>query len=523
MDTNASPPLFRADHVKKHSYHLIIHRNHHNEIDKSCEDIVDNHKDVFDSHKNENYAPKTTECDYSVAVLGQLGYVLDYGDIKSKGSRWREDKILKRFKNDIKLDDQAVNDVSLDVEAEFISQRFYLNSIRSTSKNSSTIKNIDINNGHTFNTDVNDLATTANNTDDCNANVISDCVNGDVKYVLDCTCGIGGNLIPIAANFICIGVELSPQRCEICKHNLKVYGLDNRAVVVNTDITTFLDSINFNDPQSFKDFGIDVTKPPFDKLLKQKFSWTIISPPWGSTNYPGCKETTITYRLRYITSIDIKSVVTKAAAVSNNVSLMLPRSQNIPDLIHLSQLTNLPFVTIDLLYKSTRNPLPRLCYVHLTSQLMDKCGPVKRRKVDMERWDIADITECVYIAVPINYNQGKINLISPLSTNSMFNDIKTPSFTRALGESILSAINEPIHSLPRLINIIEIIGTKEIQSLLQDTNRIYHSCGMKYDLDGITKSRTFGGIFFYLFKTRHRMVYRQVEKQDKLRKLRKQH
>lgn len=163
--------------------------------------------------------------------------------------------------------------------------------------------------------------------------------------VLDLACGIGGNLVYMGLNSdLAVGVECNPKRVDICRNNVNVYGITNTYVVHN-DLFTFIDDFAANpkgkaDELGFGDFFAD----------SLEFDCIHISPPWGGKHYSGASGDGI-YELQ--SNFDIERAMPSISQIGAMLSLYLPRSQSIAELIRLASKYGYPFVIISS-YNSSR-------------------------------------------------------------------------------------------------------------------------------------------------------------------------
>ncbi len=68
---------------------------------------------------------------------------------------------------------------------------------------------------------------------------------GSVRKALDACAGIGGDTIAMALRWPVVAVEIDPEMIEIFRHNIKVYGLQDKVEVVQGDITELVNDEEF--------------------------------------------------------------------------------------------------------------------------------------------------------------------------------------------------------------------------------------------------------------------------------------
>jgi hypothetical protein len=68
---------------------------------------------------------------------------------------------------------------------------------------------------------------------------------GSVRKALDACAGIGGDTIAMALRWPVVAVEIDPEMIEVFRHNIEVYGLQNKVEVVQGDITKLVNDEGF--------------------------------------------------------------------------------------------------------------------------------------------------------------------------------------------------------------------------------------------------------------------------------------
>ncbi|XP_954123.1 uncharacterized protein TA02905 [Theileria annulata] len=183
--------------------------------------------------------------------------------------------------------------------------------------------------------------------------------NKDIR-IIDAFSGIGGSLIPFINNFnYSLGVELNKNRVEICKDNILSYGVKNQYDLIHDDFFNFANEFLNNPKLYFEKLG---KKYLFRENSPFQFDWVHLSPPWGGVNYKGNASDEI-YKISKCFP-NFSHLIELCGKLAPNITLYLPRSQSLFDLVKASSQYNFRFILIDsyLIYPFTKI---RCCMIHL--------------------------------------------------------------------------------------------------------------------------------------------------------------
>ncbi|EKX73699.1 conserved hypothetical protein [Theileria equi strain WA] len=336
--------------------------------------------------------------------------------------------------------------------------------------------------------------------------------------ILDATCGIGGNLVHFAGWFdFAVGVEINPSRARMCMNNLSVYGVDKKSLVVNDDFLEWAQRVVTDPLKEFKDLGIEHLYYP-DKPL---FDWTFISPPWGGRDYKGTRDSDV-YYLQQGSEMDVFKALELASQLSTNVTLYLPRSQSIAELVKLASYNGFTFIFMTGYLTSRKSTHVRCGLVHFVKNIecfstgtklsgITSGGPKLKTGVSIQQIILGDkldyrIKNCtiakygIFQLIPVRDRAWKIQSSCRLNLISC---------------ALMQILKETrTHFSTKLAILMKMCPLPEILRLVDAALEVQFSGGMFKDpsIDG-QQNRTTGGVFFNLLKTGDRDLYRRVERE----------
>ncbi|GIX62805.1 trimethylguanosine synthase [Babesia caballi] len=190
--------------------------------------------------------------------------------------------------------------------------------------------------------------------------------------VLDLAAGVGGNLVYFGLDsYLAVGVELNPARVAICRNNVAAYGLSNTHVVEG-DLFEFAEQFAEDPSAKVAELGLQshFPDPPM-------FDCVHISPPWGGKLYSGASDDGLFMLQR---TFDVGRAMLSMAKIAHMVSLYLPRSQSVHEIVSLAALGGFPLVLIAA-YHTTKKVrcihahfVRRVeCFAHLQLHNMEVC------------------------------------------------------------------------------------------------------------------------------------------------------
>ena len=136
--------------------------------------------------------------------------------------------------------------------------------------------------------------------------IASRCADG---VILDPFCGVGGNTIQFAlSSHLVIAVDKNPVRLEFCRHNARIYGVEDRIEFILGDFLTV-----------YKRLKCDVV---------------FISPPWGGPEYLNQDS----FSLKKM-PIDGFELFEKCFTLTKNICYFLPRNTDHEELKQLAKFT----------------------------------------------------------------------------------------------------------------------------------------------------------------------------------------
>jgi trimethylguanosine synthase len=124
--------------------------------------------------------------------------------------------------------------------------------------------------------------------------------NPDTTFLLDPFCGVGGNVIQFALarpNLFILAMDISKDRIDMCRHNAKVYGVDQRIEFVQGDYMQLSNVCHFKPDVVF------------------------LSPPWGGKKY----KNTAAFNLELM-PIDGTKIFENTKRLTGNICYYLPRN-----------------------------------------------------------------------------------------------------------------------------------------------------------------------------------------------------
>ncbi|BAM39155.1 conserved hypothetical protein [Theileria orientalis strain Shintoku] len=240
--------------------------------------------------------------------------------------------------------------------------------------------------------------------------------------ILDPFCGIGGNLVHFANNFdFSMGVELDKNRVEICENNLRVYEVSGTYAVINDDFFKFAEEF-LEDPKGY--FEARVGRPDLYRADGPQFDWVFLSPPWGGSNYKGSNNDE-TYVLEECFT-QFYRCIELSSRLGRNVTLFLPRSQSIVEIVKAASLNDFKFILIDSYLTVVPFTKIRCCMIHLLNDVNMFNKNFKIRNVKRIHYTSSCSLESVKIMPIKNYvfdlnhvNMMKMGLLMLLNESSL--------------------------------------------------------------------------------------------------------
>lgn len=408
--------------------------------------------------------------------------------------------IFSRFSADIQMDEAALYDVSWEPEALDLCRQLkaFLDSF------STEGTEYDL---HVF-----------------SANKDPKCADESVQRnlrILDATCGIGGNLIHFADLFdFSVGVEIKPSRAQMCRNNLSVYGVDQKAVVVNDNFLEWAQRVIDDPVKEFTNMGIEHLYYP-DKPL---FDWTFISPPWGGRDYKGTRDSDV-YYLHQGSEMDIFKAFSLACQLSTNVTLYLPRSQSISELVKMASCNGFPFIFITGYLTSRPSSHVRCGFVHFiksvqcfsTGVVMSRIDPIGGSKklktgVSIQQAILGDTLNCRIK----NCSIAKSGVFQLIPVKDKAWKMLSSCRLNLISYALMQILKETkMHFSTKLAILMKMCPLSYILRLVDSALEVQFSgVGMSKDPspDG-QHHRTTGGVFFNLLKTGNRELYRRIERE----------
>ncbi|EAN33899.2 Trimethylguanosine synthase [Theileria parva strain Muguga] len=315
--------------------------------------------------------------------------------------------------------------------------------------------------------------------------------------VIDAFSGIGGNLIPFINNFnYSLGVELNKKRVEICKDNILSYGVKNPYDLIHDDFFNFATEFLNNPKLFFEKLG---KKYLYRKNSPFQFDWIHLSPPWGGVNYKGSSN----YDIYKISTCfpNVSQLIELCSKLAPNITLYLPRSQSLSDLLKTCSRHDYRFILIDsYLIPPVYNKI-RCCMIHLIKDygMFKSNAKVKNVKKMGTKLLFAKIKER---AKDDNYNV--------ITINGYINELNIDNLISIGLSTVLNETSTNVYNKLRLL--IASFNINTLINLINVSIQIYYSEGL-VKMDG--NKRTIGGIFFYLLKVYYNQLYKHIEKNNK--------
>ncbi|GBE60354.1 RNA methylase family protein [Babesia ovata] len=335
------------------------------------------------------------------------------------------------------------------------------------------------------------------------ANIVKangDHVESSRVRILDLAVGIGGNIVHFGqdCDFV-VGVEMNPQRVEICRNNLRVYGISN-SYVVEGDLFDFIEQFAEDPLKKAHELGMQ------DYFTEsQQFDCVHASPPWGGKNYAGSTNDKV-YTLQ--PNFDIERVMTSVAKFTDIVSIYLPRSQCVYELVKLAEMGGFPLVIISA-YQVPKKT--RCIHAHFVKRV-EYFKYLKVVNVEVSEAPIRRVHPLQRTHVPYKKAPHGLNLLvhSTPYVSSKFN-IKSDLHMSHVVHAIMKMLDEKTSIVAaKLHNLLRLLPLTDVLAIANQAREIQNDGGMsKTDSD---EKRTTGGIFFHLLKTQDREVYKQMEK-----------
>ncbi|GFE54183.1 trimethylguanosine synthase-like [Babesia ovis] len=304
--------------------------------------------------------------------------------------------------------------------------------------------------------------------------------------VLELAAGVGGNLVYFGLeNDLAVGVEMNPERVEICKNNVQVFGLNNTHVVQN-DLFEYVQRFAEDPLKQAAEIGVEdyFRESPF-------FDYIHISPPWGGKRYAGSANDAI-YKLQH--SFDIEAAMHNMAKIGNIVSIFLPRSQSVNELVRLANIGNFPLIIIAAYHIPKK---VRCIHAHFVKNV--NCFNYLK-VIKMAR------THVPYKQAPHSLNQ----LIHSTPYTSNHVDISSEMHMDYVVHALMKLIEETMPAVAiKMYYLLRNCPLVDVLALANQAKEIQLAGGMK-KLNSEEK-RTTGGIFFHLLKTQNKQLYKQIE------------
>ncbi|ORM39396.1 Trimethylguanosine synthase [Babesia sp. Xinjiang] len=305
--------------------------------------------------------------------------------------------------------------------------------------------------------------------------------------VLDLAAGIGGNLVYFGIESdLAIGVEIDQTRVEICKNNVNVYGLTNTHVLED-DLFHFIEEFAQEPLKKATELGVEqyfLESPVFDCVH--------ISPPWGGKSYPGASGDAV-YTLQC--NFDIERAMKSMSKIADIVTVFLPRSQSVNELVKLASIGGFPLVIIAAYHLPKK---VRCIHAHFVKRV--ECF----KSINLEQMERTH--------VPYKQTPHALNiLIHSTPYNTLHVNMKSQLHMDHVIHAIMKILDEklPIIAI-KLYHLLRLYSLPNVIALVNQTREIHQAGGMtKTNSD---EKRTIGGIFFHLLKTQNKIVYKQVEK-----------
>ncbi|CDR94472.1 S-ADENOSYLMETHIONINE-DEPEND ENT METHYLTRANSFERASE RELATED protein, putative [Babesia bigemina] len=318
-------------------------------------------------------------------------------------------------------------------------------------------------------------------------NANGDHVQSSRVRILDLAAGIGGNSVHFGEDSdLVVGVEMNPQRVEICKNNLRAYGVDH-ACVVQGDLFDFIEQFAEDPMKKAHELGI---QQHFTE--SQHFDCVHTSPPWGGKNYAGSSNDKV-YTLQ--PNFDVERVMKSVAKFTDIATFYLPRSQCVYELVKLADMGGFPLVIISAYHYRRKT---RCIHAHFVKRV--EC--FKYLKVEnMER------THVPYKKAPHGLN---LLVHSTPYVTSKFS-IKSDMHMDRVVHAIMKMLDEKTFIVAaKLHNLLRLHPLSGVMAIANQAREIQNAGGMtKTDSN---EKRTTGGIFFHLLKTQDRELYKKMEK-----------
>ncbi|UKJ88084.1 hypothetical protein MACJ_000527 [Theileria orientalis] len=337
--------------------------------------------------------------------------------------------------------------------------------------------------------------------------------------ILDGFCGIGGNLVHFANNFdFSMGVELDENRVKICENNLRVYEVSGTYEVINDDFFKFAEEF-LEDPKAY--FETKVNRPDLYRGDQTQFDWVFLSPPWGGSNYKGSNNDEIYVLEEYFP--DFYRCLELSSKLGKNITLFLPRSQSIVEIVKAASLSNFKFVLVDsFLMFPTFNKI-RCCMFHLLNDvdMFSKNFKIKNAKrmnykflsslspAKSEVHDTDDSTNSKE-AVELDDVHSPSDSVESVNIMPIRNYVFALNHINLMKIGLLKLLNENnLNVYNKLSLLFEQIPASVVLDLVNNAIETYYSDGLR-TMAG-TK-RTLGGTFFYLLKVNYNSTYKNIEK-----------
>eukprot|EP01056_Protomagalhaensia_sp_Gyna25_P004471 Protomagalhaensia_sp_Gyna_25__4470@NODE_40_length_6583_cov_138_691015_g29_i0_p1_GENE_NODE_40_length_6583_cov_138_691015_g29_i0NODE_40_length_6583_cov_138_691015_g29_i0_p1_ORF_typecomplete_len710_score165_62Methyltransf_15/PF09445_10/9_9e33Methyltransf_31/PF13847_6/2_7e11Methyltransf_31/PF13847_6/7_7e02MTS/PF05175_14/9_7e10RNA_GG_bind/PF10258_9/8e09Methyltransf_25/PF13649_6/3_2e07Methyltransf_25/PF13649_6/1_8e03UPF0020/PF01170_18/5_4e06Met_10/PF02475_16/5_7e06PrmA/PF06325_13/1_9e05tRNA_U5meth_tr/ len=338
------------------------------------------------------------------------------------------------------------------------------------------------------------------------------------RPILMACCGVGGDAVALArftpAKIIC--VDNQAEKVQMARHNAALYGVEANMEFICQDINEYAKVQTVTTSTSTREINLPVklkgqvhltqTKIVQDELIHRPHEWAVVSPPWGGP----------AYRAQYVYTLakqgfaDLIGMIRSVMTVADNVCLILPRNQDVDELIHLASkgfpTQRFPYLEIEkLTEKKNGYPLLVAAYfcrdpsLFLADHDPQRNVAAMRSREELEKldkkkapqlvdprpalvpWDIAD-----YVIAQKKAQLGK-------GLHLSVSDLHNLIYSRF----ILVYLEEPAHQLATTEHALQFLGIANFLWLVEETVRVVRKGGIMKK-DGTPRSR--GGVFFDLLR-----------------------
>eukprot|EP01053_Blabericola_migrator_P003155 Blabericola_migrator_1__3154@NODE_1920_length_3560_cov_242_651303_g1227_i0_p1_GENE_NODE_1920_length_3560_cov_242_651303_g1227_i0NODE_1920_length_3560_cov_242_651303_g1227_i0_p1_ORF_typecomplete_len672_score151_48Methyltransf_15/PF09445_10/1_2e34Methyltransf_31/PF13847_6/4_6e10MTS/PF05175_14/4_1e08Met_10/PF02475_16/1_5e07RNA_GG_bind/PF10258_9/4e07Methyltransf_25/PF13649_6/1_6e06Methyltransf_25/PF13649_6/5_2e03tRNA_U5meth_tr/PF05958_11/1_3e05Methyltransf_11/PF08241_12/0_00029Methyltransf_11/PF0824 len=348
-------------------------------------------------------------------------------------------------------------------------------------------------------------------------------VKTELRPILAACCGVGGDAVALArftpAKVVC--VDIIPEKIKLAKHNSAVYNVDERMEFICQDINKFaqaeltkvkVETVSRSVEMPIKHEGVvkRVMKETIEEPIVQRpYEWCLMSPPWGGPAY----RSQYAYSMGVQEFTDLIAMIQSVMKISDNICLLLPRNQDINELIHLSSKgmpeDRFPYLEIEKLSEK-KDGYPGMIAAYLcrtpslfladhdpsrsvatlkATERMQKLDKKKAPKLVDPRpalpsWDIAGRV--------IGEKKAKLGKGSHLSVSDLHNLVYS--------RFILVYLEEPPHQIVTTELALQLLGISNFLWLVEETLRVVRAGGMTKRGAGEEGARSNGGVFFDILR-----------------------